>query len=307
MNDAPPRRCEVEEEVLMNAATTHDSALQVRKPDIAPEAGAFVWSKTAEFAIAYNGYSAIIPAVEYYLNNVMREVSAKVAASDPAFRDELVTFIKQEAMHSRLHEVFNKRLAAMQIAGLQELIDEMKTHLAMLLRTRPLAFNAAYCAGFESIATYAALYLYTQCDEYFDGADAHGANLLLWHVAEEFEHRSVCHDAFDHVSGSYVARLHGLVYALLHVWHGLRRGEVLVLKHYTRDMPEAERKAAIRRSNRLLRRKALFLAPKLLKVFLPRYHPSQTPMPERITRALGIFAQPGPIRRRVDYLGALQH
>ena len=53
---------------------------------------------------------------------------------------------------------------------------------------RSLAFNVGYCGGFENAATFSSKYLLERCDSDFAGADPGGANLFLWHVAEEFEH-----------------------------------------------------------------------------------------------------------------------
>src|SRR5262245_55842916 len=143
----------------MSEARRH-AELPSRVPDIGPEDGDFVWSRVPEFSLAYNGYSVMIPSVEYFLNNVMRQVAETCVERDPVFREVLLAFIRQEANHSRIHNRYNKRIYAMGIEGLEPLVKEFADHLTMLRDTRSLAFNAAYCAGFESVATYAAVYLF---------------------------------------------------------------------------------------------------------------------------------------------------
>src|SRR5690606_13416257 len=179
----------------------------------------------------------------------------------PELKRQLAVFIKQETYHSQFHNRFNKRMFEAGIEGLPELIETVQAELKTLRERRSLAFNAAYCAGFESIATYDARYLYEECDELFEGADPHGANLLLWHVAEEFEHRAICHEAFRAVSGNYFVRLSGLVYAFWHVGGTFLRAERLVHDHYLADLPPAQQQASRRQAKRLFWRQMRYLAP----------------------------------------------
>lgn len=281
-------------------SSTPPPAMHVRAPGIPLGAGKLLWSRVPEFAMAYNAYSVVIPYVEYYLNSVMNRVRLEHCADDPVLREQIGIFVKQEINHSRYHVEFNKRMFDEGIAGLKPLIDKLAADLKQQREQRSLAFNAAYCAGFESIATFDAKYLYEECDAMFEGAEPAGANLLLWHVAEEFEHRTVCHDAFHAVSGNYFERMHGLLYAFWHVGGAFLRAEALVLEHYTRDLPPAERKATLRRSRSLFWRQLRYVAPRMLRIFLPGYNPAQVPMSPRIQAGLAFFHSTGPITRRVE-------
>jgi predicted metal-dependent hydrolase len=273
--------------------------MHVREPDISPQSGSLVWSKVPEFSLAYNGYSVVIPYVEYYLNAVMKRVRQQYAATNPGLGAELAVFIKQETNHSRYHIRFNQRMFDAGIEGLKPLVDRLVSDLKLQLQTKSLAFNVAYCAGFESIATYDSRYIYEQCDELFEGADPHGANLLLWHVAEEFEHRCVCHDAFRAVSGNYVTRIHGLFYAFWHVGGAFVRAEQLVLDHHIKDLPESERRESLRRSKSLFWRQLRYVAPRMLKILLPWYDPGRLRVPRRIQAALDLFRSGDPITQRI--------
>src|SRR5215475_6596217 len=130
-----------------------NTTMYVRTPAIRPDEGPLVWSKVREFSIAYCGYSAVIPYVEYYLNSIMSQVRREYCADKPELKQALDTFIKQETWHSKYHARFNDRLFEEGIEGLKPLIDRMVSELKTQRETRSLAFNAAYCAGFESIAT----------------------------------------------------------------------------------------------------------------------------------------------------------
>jgi predicted metal-dependent hydrolase len=266
-----------------------------RKPDIRPDAGPLIWSRIPEFAITFNSYSVVIPYVEYYLNGVMGEVMANHCHDDPELREQLGIFIKQETYHSQFHHRFNKRMFDAGIGGLRELVETVQSELATLRQRRSLAFNAAYCAGFESIATYDARYLYEECDALFDGADPHGANLLLWHVAEEFEHRAICHEAFNAVSGNYFIRLCGLGYAFWHIGGTFLKAERLVHDHFLSGMSEAERRQSRRRAKRIFWRQMRYLAPRMLKILVPGYNPARLDTPDRIAAGLAFYRTTGPI------------
>ncbi|MCK8683297.1 metal-dependent hydrolase [Pseudomonas umsongensis] len=274
--------------------------MYVRAPDIQPDQGPLVWSKIPEFSMAYNGYSVVIPYVEYYLNSIMNDVRSKHCGNDAALKDTIGIFIKQEINHSRYHVRFNKRMFDAGFEGLQALVDKVVLDLKELRETRSLAFNAAYCTGFESIATFDAKYLYERCDEFFEGADPHGANLLLWHVAEEFEHRTVCHDALGAVTGNYFTRMHGLFYAFWHIGGAFMRAEAIVLAHYRKDMSAKERKASVRQSRLLFWRQLAYVAPRMLKILLPWYNPVNIQVPPRVKTALDFFRSQGPINNCVE-------
>jgi uncharacterized protein len=271
-----------------------------RAPGIELNAGELIWSKIPEFAMAYNGYSVVIPYVEHYLNTVMTQARNEHCGDNPALAEELAVFIKQETYHARYHMRFNQRMLDAGYNGLKELIDLVVSDLKQLREKRSLAFNLAYCAGFESIATYDAKYIWTRCDRYFKDAEPTGANLLLWHVAEEFEHRAVCHDAFMQVSGNYFTRIHGLVYAFMHIGGYFMRAEKLILQHHWQEMTKAERKASEKRSRKLFWRQIRYVAPRMLKIFLPGYNPAKLKVPGRIQKGLEFFNNSDRIATRVS-------
>ena len=270
-----------------------------RKPDFRLDEGNIIWSRIPEFSMVYNSAGVIIPYVEHYLNKVIMEVMHKHCEGKPELKEDLDIFTVQEAIHASLHKQFNKRMFEAGFDELKPLIDEAVADLEQLRKTRSLAFNTAYCAGFETIATFGSKYLYEQCDDYLAGTEK-GSNLILWHVAEEFEHRAVCHDAFSAVSGNYFMRVYGLVYAFLHVGGFFRRSEAILLKHYWKDLSAAERKTSQQRSNKIFWRQMFYLLPRMIRIVLPGYNPASLPVPPRVQAALDYFQTSEPITRRYD-------
>lgn len=269
--------------------------MKARKPDILSDAPPVVWSRTPEFALFFNAMSAVIPYVEHYLNNVINEVRTDHTKDHPDLRAKLDTFIRQETEHTRLHNRFNKHLFAAGYSDLKPLLKQITREMQSVREKRSLAFNAAYCAGFENSATFSALYLLGPGRKWFDGADPTGANLILWHVAEEFEHRAVCHEAFEAVSGSYFLRLWGLAYAFVHVNWSFKRAGDIVFRIYRKDMTRAQVRQSKRAFRGFLFDQLRFMLPRMAGLLHPRFDPARLPVSPEMDAALAYFDAPGPI------------
>ncbi|HUD31353.1 MAG TPA: metal-dependent hydrolase [Novosphingobium sp.] len=269
--------------------------MEVRKPDIVLEDAVVVWSRTPEVALFFNAMSAVIPYVEHYLNNVVNEVRTTHTEADPALRITLDEFIRQETEHSKLHARFNKHLFDAGYGELKPLLRQISSELQSIRSRHSLAFNAAYCAGFENSATFSAAYLLGPGLHLFKGADPAGANLILWHVAEEFEHRAVCHEAFHAVSGSYFLRLWGLAYAFVHVNYSFKRAGDVIFRIHRQGMSRSEVRASKRRFRRFLLGQLGYMVPRMLQLLHPRFDPARLAVPATIHAALDHFGQEGPL------------
>lgn len=269
--------------------------LTVRKPAIATPNAHLDWSPVPEFAHLFNGSSVMIPYVEHYLNNVMRAVETGHCAGNPALAEEIGQFIRQEGTHARYHLAFNKQMFDAGYEALKPLIAETIAELQAMRETRSLAFNLAYCAGFETTATFSAKYLMETCGAYFRACDSYGANLLQWHVAEEFEHRATCHRAFQAVSGNYVIRIAGLAYSFWHIKRTFDRATRVVLDRYRAGMSEAERRRSVRTQKRLERRQMRYMLPRMIRLLSPVYDPQKLKVPQQIEAALEFYRRTDPI------------
>lgn len=267
--------------------------LVARTPELDLDKAAIIWSRLPEFALFFNATSAAIPNVEHFLNNVINEVRLTVEARDPLLARELEVFIRQESNHTAYHNRFNKRLFDAGYADLKPVLRQISAELRDLRKTRSLAFCTAYCAGFENAATFSAQYLLEGCADMFDGAEPNGANLMLWHVAEEFEHRSVCHDAFHAVSGNYFLRIWGLLYAFWHINYSFARCRKVILAAYREGMDETQKRQSRARHRKVVLRQALHMLPRTLRLLSPWFHPRKLPVTPGVARALALFSQPG--------------
>lgn len=269
--------------------------LTVRKPAIVRDNPDVNWSPVPEFAHIFNGASVMIPYVEHYLNNVMNEVRQKHCADNPALADEIDLFIRQEATHSRYHMTFNKLLFDSGYDGLPAAIARAVSDLKALREKRSLAFNVAYCAGFETTATFSSLYLLERCGAFFRGGDAYGANLLQWHVAEEFEHRTTCHRALHDVGGGYAMRIAGFVYSFWHINVLFALATNIILVKYREGMSPAEQRWSRKLVRKLRWRQLFAMLPGLIRLVMPGYDPARIPVTPKVQRALDFFGSKEPI------------
>jgi Predicted metal-dependent hydrolase len=169
-----------------------------RNPRITFEDALPHWARNHAFAQITNAGSTSLPAVETYLNTVMRQAAQRIGASP--LGTQITLFCAQEGNHYRQHRLFNKLLYA-PYPQLQALEDELHADYARMLARASLKANAAYCEGFESLGIIHAEFFFERIDDLLEGADERLVRLWKWHLAEEFEHRTVCYDVLHAVGG----------------------------------------------------------------------------------------------------------
>ena len=187
-----------------------------------------VWHPSQhEWSHMVNGASLTMPYLEPFLNRTMREALEEI--SDPDLREDMDGFVRQEAQHYTNHRRYNEMLKA---NGYPELADVEATFEAdyARLEQRSLAWRLAYSAGFETMTMGITEWLINDRETLFQDADPTVTSLVLWHMVEETEHKSVAYDVYQAVSGRYWLRLAGLLWGSLHVGLMSRRAYIAMLK-----------------------------------------------------------------------------
>jgi len=261
------------EEIQMTATTTAaDKRMTVRQVDFAyPASMRGHWNPgKPEFSHIVNAGSLAMPYLEPYLIKSMR--AARPLIKDEALLADVDSYIRQEATHYKQHRLFNDELKA---RGYREVIEPLEARLASdyaaFETQRSLAFNLAYAEGFECMALAVGRMLIANREFLFGESESGVASLVLWHFVEEIEHKNVTYDVFNHLHGNYFRRVHGVLFALTHIFLLTRGGYQALLK-------------ADGLWNNLRSRLALAwvlvrvfssLTPKLLRILLPGYNPRQ--------------------------------
>ncbi|WP_068070411.1 metal-dependent hydrolase [Novosphingobium lentum] len=180
------------------------------------------WAPNWEFAQRANAASLIPAHIEPYLLKVMMQAKQDIDPAKVRLHEDLDIFIKQEMQHCRQHIAFNKRMHALGYELLKPIEQDFAATFARFLATKSLRFNLAYSEGFESLSATACELYFEDYNELLEDADPEPTNMWRWHLAEEFEHRTVCSDVYHELSGlnpvfAYFYRLYGYFYAVLHL------------------------------------------------------------------------------------------
>lgn len=167
-----------------------------------------------------NGINLLLPAGELWFCRVYNKALPLV--TDPVLRAEVQGFIRQEAIHSRMHSQAETFLNGHGMAT-----DEYRTHVEWVfeqvlgeapfgisalqrrfLEKHWLVLRVGLIAGIEHFT--GALGQWCMDNKSWDKADPTMTDLFRWHLAEEVEHRTVAFDLFEHLCktqlGFYVSR-----------------------------------------------------------------------------------------------------
>lgn len=261
-----------------------------RRPNLDFRSIPIRWAKNEEFSVDLNAGSPIASQSEPYLNTVMGKMRASLPADRLELRRDIEVFIKQETNHYKVHNDFNRHLYESGYEKIRAIEMELRDDFRRLLKEKSLTFNAAYCAGFENLALFLCKYIFFKAQSYFEGGHPVMVDLFMWHYAEEFEHRTVAHDAYAAMYGNYFHRVHGAIYSFFHLagYKSRIRKAILEIDRATMTAEEAE--ASRRRITELDRKLSLYVLPRMLAVLIPYYNPRRTKLPRIVQEALDKYA-----------------
>jgi predicted metal-dependent hydrolase len=260
------------------------------------------WAPNPEFAQSYNAFSIVPAYIEPYLVKVMTLAKRELDPAHTRLHEEMKVFIRQEVQHCKQHVAFNKFMHGAGYSGMLPIEKEYNADYERQFATRSLKFNLAYCEGFEAMGcTAAEVWFSGALDRFLEGADEYAVQLWKWHLAEEFEHRTVCHDVLHTMFGrgiwrsvvnGYFYRVYGLFVAMRHINGYTRRcADYLIAKDLEgADAQERERSAISRKAFEKAVRNATL--PRLLKVLSPFYNPRSKRMPPAMSDLLARYASP---------------
>lgn len=266
--------------------------MKVRHPvmnyaDVTPH-----WAEHIEFAQAHNASSTIPSHVEPYLVKVLRLAKRQVAQENTKLHNDIDIFIKQEMQHCKQHLEFNKMLYVAGYDRLPEMERGLADDLNGFLENRDLRFNLAYSEGFEAMGAIAASVFFENYGDYIAGADPDAVKLWQWHLAEEFEHRSVCHDVYHELFGrkslwdKWIYRVQTFFFTVKHLKGFGDKVRDYLLETDREKMTPEERSASIEREAAYKKRMGGLWLPPLLLVLSPFYDPGKKKEPRGLSEFL---------------------
>lgn len=211
--------------------TTSPAGIRVRRLQFPyPEDVPAHWHpRRPEWSQVVNAASLLMPHLEPFLIDAIRAAVPHLA--DPELRAEARAYMGQEAHHWKQHRRFNDLLLARGYDGIRDYEAVLAEDYARLARERPLAFQLAYAAGFETMALAIGHMLIRMRGHFFRDADPAVSALVLWHFVEELEHKHAAFDVYQAVVGRWALRVRGLVFAMHHTLSRTRQAYVMLLRH----------------------------------------------------------------------------
>lgn len=228
-----------------------------------------------------NGINLLLPEGEVFFVDAFQQALPLI--KDDTVREDVVGFIGQEATHSSSHQSL---LDHQQSVGLdvEAYTEQIRWFFRKIMGNRELTGRRARAWLIERIAVVAAIEHFTSWlgDWGLNNAawktemQPRVLDLVLWHLAEEVEHRHVAFDLFTHLDGSYWRRVRAWLVAspvLALLWiRGTR-----YLMSIDPSLPENKRKIRLRDICRVWRRSLIFSPSEIAQMWVqylrPSYHP----------------------------------
>jgi predicted metal-dependent hydrolase len=243
------------------------------------------WARNYDFSTIINSGSPLASAFEPYLNRIIARVRDALPENKERVRRDIDLFIAQEGHHYRVHNQFNRELYA-RYPKLKQFESEIAAAQTRMADTRSLAYNMAYCAGFENLACYMAKFTYEKMLPRYEGGDPRVVTLFLWHNAEEYEHRSACSDAFAAYSGNYFIRIAGFIAFMRLIMSTDKKIRKYMFEIDRSEMSPERRAESIRYERDYNRIFAKYVFPRMIKIFMPFYNPAKQNAPDALHDSL---------------------
>jgi predicted metal-dependent hydrolase len=156
-----------------------------------------------------NGVNILFPQGERFFVRSVKHFLDRI--EDPELRTQIRGFFGQEGRHASAHDDYNDHLRA-QGYRIDGFLDRnQRIVYGWLEKATPPELRLAATAAAEHYTAIMAEGAFI--GHGFDGAHPVMRELLLWHAAEEIEHKAVAFDVLTAINPSYRLRMAGLAYA----------------------------------------------------------------------------------------------
>ncbi len=166
-----------------------------------------------EFSAVANGLSLLMPSLEPYVLKAVRR-GANDERVSAELRAAATDFVAQELAHHQKHRTFNDELL-LQVPALRHIERMQRKMFRSLDRHTSTHTGLAYAAGAEAVAFFTARWVERRRHRLLSDAEGDAANLFVWHLAEEVEHKNVAFDVYQANGGGRLRYLFGIISALI--------------------------------------------------------------------------------------------
>ncbi len=248
-------------------------SITIRKPTFPFASVPRHWVAGSAFASAMaNGLHLVFPLGERFFVRSVRAFADR-CADDPKLMADVRAFIGQEVRHGMEHERFFDVMRAQgyEVDGFLKFYEKLAFGIIEPIAPKKLALSVTVAAEHMTATFAEAAFEKGAVEKYFDPTMR---DLLLWHAAEEIEHKAVAFDVLQKVDPSYALRIAGAAVAtalLVAFWMTgagmlLRQEKGVSWRELLRQRREAKQKGMVGGNDI---RKAF------LEYLKPGFHPSQ--------------------------------
>jgi predicted metal-dependent hydrolase len=185
------------------------ATIKVRKPVFDFSGVEVLWGENAEFVIGFDAGSPIITPIEIFLLKVMRMAKEQL---DPVADADLIRdvdlFNRQEARHYKTHAAFNKAIVEW-CPEVAPIVKAYEADMNSFIAEKSLRWLLGYCEGFEAIGGLSGVDWIDGENQRLAGAfTSVVADMFQWHLAEEYEHRTVAFRLYHRLCGEPAEEAH---------------------------------------------------------------------------------------------------
>ncbi len=236
-----------------------------------------------ELSFLFLGTWMLLPYLEPYLMRTMRKALSERQdeIGNSSLIHDMQQFCSQEGQHYQQHAKANEIILSIMPEAsrltMVGLLENIESQYKSFSAEQPLEWNLAYAEGFEA---YTAAGARTQMElRVFDYMTNPIRDLMLWHIMEELEHRTVAFDAYEALGRGYLYRLRYGVWAQKH-FVGLGRQLTAIMLQAFPELVTAHDDAEARRIREAHRKVYLKRTMKnLIGIYMPWYSPGRLKMP----------------------------
>lgn len=255
---------------------------QVRRPDFGLENNFTKYYADGNVFLSQllNSLHVVFPEGEKLFIRAVKNYADEI--TDPQLKARMKGFIGQETQHMAQHERIWDTLESQGVAAREYDAWYAKNAYETVEGTIEKLFGpemykrlqlSVTCALEHYTATLAEVAIDPEINA-MEGFDEKMKALLMWHAAEEIEHKSVAFDVMQQVDGSQLTKNIGMVvgtWALL--WYGAV-GTVKFLAE-DKDIKLTDIPGSIAEKAPRLAKVVAAMVPKILQYFRPDFHPDQ--------------------------------
>jgi predicted metal-dependent hydrolase len=254
------------------------------------------WAPNVE-AVQMVNATGIIPAyIEPFLIKVMRRAAAELdPVADADLLRDIELFNRQEGQHYKMHGDFNRMVRDQGYPEMAAYESAYEADYRKFLNTKSLRWLLAYCEGFESIgSSVAGLWVDGRMEQLLDAPPSPAVELWKWHLAEEFEHRTVAYRVLhrlygNHRTTAYFARMYGLIFCARHMRRRVDALRSYLLEVDRADLNASERDASVRREKATMKEVNRDQLKRLIRVVSPAYTPDRLQEPAHNNAVLSAY------------------